>query len=281
MAHPEGFDPRAHLPKDAHREMAHRESFNPLPDSSKRQGHFSENFRQIGQIGQGGQGEVYKVQHRHPTAVKKIKLKSEDELKYALREILHFRILNSPSDHPGSSCIVKYYDAWEELEYFTGEKLAYIHMELCEGGNLHDYMKTRRSDFRVLEICKSIANGVDFMHSLGLMHRDLKPANIFLTRTGQVKIGDYGFAKGDSQGLTNSKLQDHTWCGTEGYMAPEVVSGNQYNKKSDIYSMGKIFQEIFISHDMIEKFTGVVADTLNHDPALRPTAEEIIVRVFQ
>ena len=78
------------------------------------------------------------------------------------------------------------------------------------------------------------------MHEKRIMHRDLKPANIFLTLDGTVKVGDLGL----SRELSEHTVQAHSKVGTPLYMSPEVLRGDGYDFKSDIWSLGCILYEL-------------------------------------
>ncbi len=78
------------------------------------------------------------------------------------------------------------------------------------------------------------------MHEKRIMHRDLKPANIFLTLDGTVKLGDFGL----SRELSEHTFQAHSKVGTPLYMSPEVLRGDGYDFKSDIWSMGCLLYEL-------------------------------------
>jgi serine/threonine protein kinase len=94
------------------------------------------------------------------------------------------------------------------------------------------------------ELFKEILESVDYLHKQKVIHRDLKPNNILITdgMNGRfVKIADFGLA-------TNQEFdgQSHTkYMGTQRFVAPEVMSGRNYDLKVDIYSLGVILQELF------------------------------------
>ena len=81
------------------------------------------------------------------------------------------------------------------------------------------------------------------MHSKNIIHRDLKPDNIII-HCGTYKIGDFGFSKEIPE-----KLDNHTYCGTPYYRAPEINQGKKYNIKADIYSLGVIFYQMICSSE--------------------------------
>jgi len=257
----------------------------------KRNGFFEREFVVNRRLGRGGQGEVYECKSRKDKqkyAVKIIALQSERLEELALREIDNIQKLNKPSGHLGRNGIVKYYDAWiegggapstflrkvlETLLPHTQSKV-YIQMELCTGGTLAGY----RTEFSaaMLNWCLQIARAVDFMHSVGYMHRDLKPSNIFVTSSGQVKVGDYGLAKYDENGLQNSLLlyNNSPGVGTDPYRAPEVLQGKPYNEKCDIYSLGIILMQK-LGQD------GFDGRTMNDTPRMRPSASQMCQKLEQ
>lgn len=86
------------------------------------------------------------------------------------------------------------------------------------------------------QICLAIQH----MHEKRIMHRDLKPANIFLTLDGTIKVGDLGL----SRELSEHTIQAHSKVGTPLYMSPEVLKGDGYDFKSDIWSLGCLLYEL-------------------------------------
>ena len=87
-----------------------------------------------------------------------------------------------------------------------------------------------------MEICL----GLEEIHSKKIIHRDLKPENIFLTKELQLKIGDFGISKQ----IKNINEYAKTQVGTLSYMAPEIIKGENYNNKVDIWSLGCIIYEL-------------------------------------
>ena len=105
-------------------------------------------------------------------------------------------------------------------------------------------VKEMRSHFSEQTILKTIAQAASAMahchHSLFLLHRDIKPANLFLTKSGDVKIGDFGLSKSlaASHGLAATK------CGSPLYMSPELCSGRPYDRGCDVWALGCVMYEM-------------------------------------
>ena len=122
-----------------------------------------------------------------------------------------------------------------------------ICMEFADGGDLGgriEQLKKGGKYFSEEEILKVVAQSVSAMahchHSLYLLHRDIKPANIFLTKAGDVKIGDFGLSKS----LAASHGMAATKCGSPLYMSPELCSGRPYDRGCDVWALGCVMYEM-------------------------------------
>ena len=196
------------------------------------------NFKVLEKLGQGSFGAAYKVlneENNNIYVIKKILLKSakEEEIKEIKNEAEILSSLNSEN-------IVKYYDSFTDNESFN------IIMEFCEGLDLRKFINEHKksNDFIkkdiIYHIILEISNGIKEIHKKNLVHRDLKPDNIFLNADLKVKIGDFGIAKK----LNNANEYAKTHTGTMLYMAPEIINGEKYNNKVDIWALGCIIHEL-------------------------------------
>ncbi|BFZ55736.1 Protein kinase C signaling pathway involved MAPKK protein [Savitreella phatthalungensis] len=153
--------------------------------------------------------------------------------KQLLRELSFNRQCSSPY-------IAEYYGAW--LDERAG--VIHIAMELCEGGSLdaiHRRVQSRngRVSERVLgRIANGVLEGLTYLHSRKIIHRDIKPSNILLSRSGGVKLCDFGV----SGELVNSLAG--TFTGTSFYMAPERIRGQSYTVTADVWSLGVTLMEV-------------------------------------
>lgn len=123
--------------------------------------------------------------------------------------------------------------------------LCCVVVEYLPGGALKSYLiKNRRKKLAfkvVVQMALDLARGLSYLHSQKIVHRDVKTENMLLDKTRTVKIADFGVARVEA-----SNPNDMTGeTGTLGYMAPEVLNGNPYNRKCDVYSFGICLWEIY------------------------------------
>lgn len=186
-------------------------------------------------LGSGSFCKVYYGIHKlknQEVAIKKIAF---DELSDGLkaRTIKEINILQSVS-HPN---IIKLYDY-----KFDSNKLFLI-TEYCNGGNLSDWIKKEKSSTEILNIIKQILEALNYLQENKIMHRDIKPQNILIQEPLIVKICDFGF----SQTFKESVNMFRTVCGTPLYMSPEIINMQPYTFKSEIWSLGILFYNIFFN----------------------------------
>ena len=120
-------------------------------------------------------------------------------------------------------------------------------MEYCENKDLKSFINNHENNNQyinedvIYNIVLDICYGIKEIHLNNLIHRDLKPDNLFKSKDYKIKIGDFGISKK----LINSLKYANTGNGTYNYMAPEMINGQKYNKKVDIWALGCILYELF------------------------------------
>ena len=130
--------------------------------------------------------------------------------------------------------IIKYYDIFEEENKFN------ILMEYGGEINLKQYIENKEELIEeniIKDIILQICIGIKEIHKNNIIHRDLTPDNIFINKNNKIKIGDFGISKIN---IDYAK----TKIGKTQYLAPEIILGNKYNNKIDIYTLGCIIYEL-------------------------------------
>ncbi|KAG8846390.1 hypothetical protein FRB96_002003 [Tulasnella sp. 330] len=121
----------------------------------------------------------------------------------------------------------------------------FIISEYIENGNLRQYIHDKSKPFgwRLrLSFMTDIARALAYLHARKCIHRDLKGENLLVTSNGRLKITDFGFARIAARNEEESKRL--TFCGTDSYMSPEILVGDEFDLPTDIFSLGVIFCEI-------------------------------------
>lgn len=117
-------------------------------------------------------------------------------------------------------------------------------LELCEGGELYDRIQKLQyySEQDAKITCHNLLEAVMYCHNKGIMHRDLKPENILLASkvsNTDVKISDFGLAR-MSRDFPSRLPRSHSICGSDFYLAPEVIKQEEYGREIDIWAVGII-----------------------------------------
>ena len=189
-------------------------------------------------IGKGKFAIVYRAKRLTDdsvVALKRINVDSIDDKARdkTLKEVGFLQSL----DHPN---VIRYMDS-----FITDNDLVIV-FEWAAAGDLKRQLRKAQErgvgfEERVIwKYFSQVCDAIQHMHERRIMHRDLKPANIFLTIEGIVKVGDLGL----SREMSENTVQAHSKVGTPLYMSPEVLKGDGYDFKSDIWSLGCILYEL-------------------------------------
>jgi serine/threonine-protein kinase len=151
------------------------------------------------------------------------------------------------------------------------EKIPYIVMEFVEGVSLESLIinKSRFTPEEALEYMQVITSALAAAHKHGIVHRDLKPLNIMIESgrsvRDQIRILDFGLAKIKSSDLFGSFVAAKTVgiVGSPSYMAPEQWSGEETDRRCDVYSLGIILYEM-LTGDVPYKGSNIPAIMKQH-----------------
>ncbi|GAW82641.1 serine/threonine protein kinase [Plasmodium gonderi] len=138
-----------------------------------------------------------------------------------------------------------YYEEKKGID--INEKYLYILMEYCPGKTLREAIDCGiiyKNEKLIWELIKQILKGLHYIHDMKVMHRDIKPSNIFLQISDNVltaKIGDFGL----TTRIDNNNNNINPSAGTVNYISPEQLNGEYVDQKSDIFSLGVVFFEMF------------------------------------
>ncbi|RSS84484.1 Stk1 family PASTA domain-containing Ser/Thr kinase [Streptomyces sp. WAC06614] len=239
-------------------------------------------------LGRGGMAEVYLAQDTRlgrTVAVKTLRADLARDPSFQARfrrEAQSAASLNHPA-------IVAVYDTGED--YVDNISIPYIVMEYVDGSTLRELLHSGRKLLpeRTLEMTIGILQALEYSHRAGIVHRDIKPANVMLTRTGQVKVMDFGIARamGDA-GMTMT--QTAAVIGTAQYLSPEQAKGETVDARSDLYSTGCLLYELltvrppFIGDSPVAVAYQHVREEpqppSNFDPEITPEMDAIVLKAL-
>lgn len=189
------------------------------------------------QIGAGGMGIVYLATYSETgkdVAVKVLPPALSEDAKMRKRFEREIGILKRLRH----TNIVKYYGGG------TQQGQRWYAMEYIDGGSLHEILKKRKrlKWDQVVQVGRQLTAALENAHNAGIIHRDLKPGNLFVTKSGRIKLGDFGIARDtEATALTAAGKT----VGTYAYMAPEQIHGNApITGKTDLYATGCLLYEL-------------------------------------
>ena len=213
----------------------------------------------IEEIGEGAYGRVYRAEKENGgvkavSAIKVIQVpsersellslrrefRSEEELRRNLKEMVdgYANEIRAMYRLQGHTHLVSIQDHLvEELNDGFSWRI-FIRMEYLQSFN--DYAMTHTfSREEIIRLGISLCEALSVCAENGILHRDVKPENLFVTESGQFKLGDFGIAK-----ALDRTISSYSSKGTFSYMAPEVFHGKPYGSSADLYSTGIILYKL-------------------------------------
>ncbi|WP_375401585.1 Stk1 family PASTA domain-containing Ser/Thr kinase [uncultured Amnibacterium sp.] len=250
-------------------------------------------YRIDGLIGRGGMAEVhlgFDTRLSRTVAIKLLRSSLANDPTFRIR----FRQEAQAASRMTHPTIVRVFDAGEEtvLESGGGEaQLPFIVMEFVDGRLLKDMVADGpMSAPEAAHIVRGILTALEYSHRAGVVHRDIKPGNVMVTRTGQVKVMDFGIARAISDSSA-TVAQTTAILGTAQYFSPEQAKGESVDNRSDLYSTGIVLYEMLTGRAPFRGETPV-AVAYQHvserpetpsevDPRISETMDAVVLRALE
>jgi serine/threonine-protein kinase len=208
-------------------------------------------------------------------------------------------------DEAKLQCALQHPKIVQVFEFGEVDGQYYIALEYVDGMDALGLLRAcahRRQRLPVrlaVHIACEVLDALDYSHSqrgpdgqpLGIVHRDVSPSNVFISRRGDVKLGDFGIARATEK-QRQSKTQAGTLKGKYGYMAPEQVVGGEIDGRADLFAVGIVLSEMLMGRrlftapndlDVLLMVRDARLDRLNRyggdiPPALRKILDRVLAR---
>jgi len=238
-------------------------------------------YKIVQEIGRGGMGRVFKVEHSVTRRVEAMKVldgghpgNSQSSAR-SLREIQ----LQASLYHPNIAAV--------HNAFWAGEDLVLV-MELINGRSLRQVLESGRVPLKsALSYARQAASAISYAHKRGVIHRDISPANMIVSSSGVLKVTDFGLAKGMGDVPLS---QSGAPLGSYWYMSPEQVRGAISDERSDIYSLGVVLYELTTGKKpfdgasafevMAEQVSKVPVPPIEIDPTVPQALNDAILRAL-
>jgi len=251
-------------------------------------------YKRIKLLGEGAFGKAFLVEclkDQSLCVIKQVDLNNmpDSEKRETIKEAKILEALKHPN-------IVKFREV-----YKTRKGKLCIVMDYADGGDLTKHINSAKGssipENQIVDWFTQICLAMKHVHDRKILHRDLKCQNIFLTKTGIIKLGDFGIARV----LSSTKENVRTMVGTPYYLSPEIIDNKPYSFKSDIWSLGVVLYELCalkppfdaeslpklamkiirgqynpVPSHYSKELKNLIAATLSLDPQKRPSVHQIL-----
>jgi len=203
-------------------------------------------FEILEKLGEGGMGVVYCARDLRLDRLVALKILPPEQMSEPRRRARFAAEAKAASalNHPN---IITIY----EIETVGG--VDYMAMEYVRGVTLHELIRGPRAELAtILDYAAQIASALSAAHAAGIVHRDIKPGNIMVTKSGAIKLLDFGLAQMGQPDVNPDAATDTmafltrpgTVVGTVAYMSPEQAHGGGVGPRSDIFSFGVVLYQV-------------------------------------
>lgn len=265
----------------------------------------------LGPLGRGSNSFVYKAKcvfTNDVVALKVIDITTEERKEKAKKEVIIHKSLN----HEG---IVAYIDDFKDDSYW------YLVLEYCDKGELYSHLKRRNfalTEEEIKLIGAQLLKTLDYLENQKILHLDIKLGNIFINKSMEVKLGDFGFAesttgsvkvgketkiskdavmapdskpflstRAKSQSLQKKASKTSLIQGTPSYIAPEMLEQGLRSFKSDIWSFGCVLYALatgktpFEGRDITHTFNNIIQNSINYPSSLSSAFVDVLKVTFE
>ncbi|GAA6232927.1 serine/threonine-protein kinase N2-like isoform X1 [Lates japonicus] len=239
-----------------------------------------EDFNCISVLGRGHFGKVLLAEYKKSgqlyaiKALKKGDIVTRDEVDSLMCEKRIFEVINA-AQHP---FLVNLYGCFQ-----TADHVCFV-MAYSPGGDLMTHIHTSiftEKQARFYSSC--VLLGLEFLHQNQIVYRDLKLDNLLMDADGFVRIADFGLCK---EGMGHGD-RTSTFCGTPEFLAPEVLTDNNYTRSVDWWGFGVLIYEMLVGEspfpgdDEEEVFDSIVNDDVRYPSFLSPESVSLIQKLLQ
>ncbi|CAJ1071003.1 serine/threonine-protein kinase N2 [Xyrichtys novacula] len=239
-----------------------------------------EDFNCISVLGRGHFGKVLLAEYKKSgklyaiKALKKGDIVTRDEVDSLVCEKQIFEVINA-ARHP---FLVNLYGC-----FHTADHVCFV-MAYSPGGDLMTHIHTSIfTEKQSLFYSSCVLLGLEFLHQNKIVYRDLKLDNLLMDADGYVRIADFGLCK---EGMGHGD-RTSTFCGTPEFLAPEVLTDNNYTRCVDWWGLGVLIYEMLVGEspfpgdDEEEVFDSIVNDDVRYPRFLSPESVSLIQKLLQ
>lgn len=222
-------------------------------------------FQILGTLGAGAHSTILHVRRSadgKQYALKVVPLESKEDHKFYLQAEHEYKVAQK-FRHAN---LIKVHALEKPRDWFFRVRKCHLLIEYVNGKTLDNVPALALP--RLVQVFTKIASGLQHMHLRGVYHADLKPNNILLSRTGEVKIIDFGLAR--IKNAPGARVQ-----GTPEYMAPEQAKNGTVDERTDLYNFGATMYRLTTWRlpPSVVPAGGMVIDAKTHASLLKPVQE--------